>query len=34
VNYWSESYDFGTIRFVSMRRIEWYQNHVILINSS
>jgi len=33
-NQQSESHDFGTIRFVSMRRIEWYQNHMILIVGS
>jgi len=31
---WSDLGDFGVIRFVSMRRIEWYQNHLILIDIS
>ena len=32
--YRSESHDFGTIRFVSMWRIEWYQTYMILIDGS
>jgi len=34
VPYQSESDDFGTIRFVSLRRIKWYQNHPNLITQS